>query len=298
MPAPCDIASMESFYRTDTDFLQMRAKASKEKYDLTRESKHADNLRKFDNMIEQSESRLSFLKGRTSGNKGIGKLMYGSGFKEGCDWALCNFSDRDIVLKPPPEKDIRKAIIRDGPDEILLHDDPDLNKTWAALRFLQTDVLEFAKPQVGSAVLKCGRTTALTLGQINRIESELYISGLSSGSAAILKKAPEDWHDNENLAKFKLTAIVPPQAGNRFARAGDSGAWVLNMGMNGSTTWVGSIIAVHDSGQSRHITLVLSADSIVNDIQRFTGGRVVSPKRGLDLVPAVIPAAKKGAEAR
>ena len=123
-------------------------------------------------------------------------------------------------------------------------------------------VNNLSSPEIDGLVMKRGRTTGVTVGRVNALPSDLVIR--------------EPWKLKKGVS-FKVRAVLSGEM-PRIVGRGDSGAWFLNM----DGDWIGSIVGSHgpqDSGASVYIVLVVEAEKIVEDIERFTGKKVVSPKR-------------------
>ncbi|KAI9694163.1 MAG: hypothetical protein M1822_003434 [Bathelium mastoideum] len=254
MPSIQDINSLRHFCQNRIRSLEDLIKSNYSKFDLTGDDRCRTNIAKLEKGCREQQALIQKLEDCTSGNQGIGFLEYGSGFQNGLDWSLSSFDSRKINNIPPAleelDKGLRKAMVNTEESD----------STWYT--YFPLDKINLSKPQIDGHVIKQGRTLGVTVGTVNAIPSSIHMLESLELQKEVI---------------FEVHAVLAGSA-EQFAHAGDSGAWVLNM----KGDWIGSIVGIHTADRRGAISLVMEAQKIVEDIERFTGKKVVCPERSDD----------------
>lgn len=250
-----DIGYERKFRQSQIRQLEEKIELYKQNFELSGgEEKFLKNIDKFEEYLQENQAGLRKLDNHTSGDQGSGILQYGSGFEKGLNWSLSLFKDRNINNVPPTSIQVATAMA----EARVNHEDSGP----ALQRYGFPTVVNLSKPEIDSLVIKRGRSSRLTAGKVNAIPSDLVIS-----KSLKLKKE----------VSFEVRAILSGRD-TVFLCDGDSGAWVLNM----EGDWIGSIVGTHgpkNYGGDLNIALFVEAEKIVEDIEAFTGMKVVSPGR-------------------
>ncbi|KAF2761490.1 hypothetical protein EJ05DRAFT_173497 [Pseudovirgaria hyperparasitica] len=246
-PQDTDIANVWNTNRINT--LEGRLKVMDGKFKLLGDEKFQTQAVQLEELIKGHQEDLRKLHDATNRLPGI--LYYGSGFGRATDWSLSLFEDRILQNKPPSMKKITDSIRNHHVDSI------DFKRLGEEFMDAAT-VSAFARPEIDGLAVMEGRTSGLTLGKVNALESDIIIM-----KSLKVKKG----------LSFEVRAILSGK-GKPAVQPGDSGAWFVNM----KGEWIGSVVGTH-SGLRSSIGLVLEAEKIVEDIEAFTGSKVVSPVR-------------------
>ncbi|KAL9082484.1 MAG: hypothetical protein Q9165_008880 [Trypethelium subeluteriae] len=247
MPSAQDIKAEREACQGFINDARAKIQLYNDKFDWTGEERYRDFVANLEKTIEKPQTQLQKLDGHTSGHQGLGRLQYGSGLERGLDWSLSSFDDRKMDNIPPEMIEVNTTARK--------------SKLYSGERFIWSTAVHINRPKSMSLVAKRGRSTGITVGQVNSLPSDLLIS-----KSLNLKKD----------VGIEVRGILEKQVG--FAREGDSGAWAMDT----RGDWIGSVIGVHEpkiSCNGACIALVLEAEKIVDDIEMFTGMKVTSPAR-------------------
>ncbi|KAI9691099.1 MAG: hypothetical protein M1822_008719 [Bathelium mastoideum] len=261
MPSVQDVSHEREYRQKEINQIKEKIALNGDKFQHTGEKRFSQIVIHLKNKLEMQQTSLRKLDDHTNDSQGLGELQYGSGLGRGLDWSLSSFSDRKIK-NTPPEKDEVKVVMDAA--------NMDFEEVDAALqRFGWSTEANISYPEIDGLVIKQGRSTGLTVGKVNALPSDVLIS------VPDLESISEPLNLRKDVG-IEVRAIL--EKGNGFARKGDSGAWVLNM----DSDWIGSIVGVQTprtSGPGTSTALVLEAKKIVDDIETFSGMKVVSPGR-------------------
>lgn len=228
--------------------LQQKVDRHYNHYQLTGDEKYRERAGIIEKILQIHLESLQTLV--DDSNSSQGQLQYGSGFQRGFDWSLSLFGDREISNTPPTVEEFEWAFDKfrnrvDSPHPA----------------YTPLDEITLTTAEANSYVMKRGRTTGLTIGQVNAIKSSMLLSNTLTMNGEIC---------------FEVHALTNADW-DVLVLGGDSGAWVLDM----DGGWIGSVIGCHrpEKGIGCKVAFVQDASKIVQDIEAFTGKKVVFPTR-------------------